>query len=218
MRYGVLGTGVVGSTLAGKLVALGHEVMMGARSAGNEKAVEWARSAGERASQGSFADAAGFGEVVLNATSGLHSLAALRAAGADSLRGKLLIDVANPIAVGTGFPPQLSVCNDDSLAEQIQREFPDARVVKTLNTVNCDVMVNPGMVPGEHTVFVCGNDAAAKAQVVEMLGEFGWPGGRVCDLGGVDGARGTEMYLALWLRLMRATGSAHLNVEVHREG
>lgn len=218
MRYGVLGTGVVGATLAGKLVELGNEVRMGARRAGGEKATAWVQAAGAGASEGTFADAAAFGEVVVNATSGMHSLDALRSAGADTLRGKVLVDVANPIAENSGFPPRLGICNDDSLAEQIQRAFPGARVVKTLNTVNCAVMVDPGLVPGDHSVFVCGEDAAAKAQVVEMLGTFGWPAARVIDLGGVESARGTEMYLALWLRMMRACGTANINMELHRGG
>src|SRR6266508_4040551 len=160
MRFGLLGTGMAGQTIGGKLVELGHEVKMGSREAGNEKAVAWAAGAGESASEGSFADAAEFGEVVVNATSGTASLEALEAAGAGNLAGKVLIDIANPLDFSRGRPPTLAVCNDDSLGEQIQRAFPDARVVKALNTMNADVMVEPGLVPGGHTVFVCGNDPA----------------------------------------------------------
>jgi 8-hydroxy-5-deazaflavin:NADPH oxidoreductase len=216
VRIGVLGTGTVGQTLGTKLVELGHEVRMGSRDAANEKAHGWAASAGERASAGDFADAAGFGELVFNCTAGAVSLQALEQAGDDALRGKALVDVSNPLDFSRGMPPTLTVCNDDSLAEQIQRRFPDTRVVKTLNTVNAGVMVDPASIPGEHDVFVCGDDEAAKAQVVELLESFGWPRERIVDLGGIDGARAAEMYLPLWLRLFRTFGTRQVNVRVVR--
>jgi predicted dinucleotide-binding enzyme len=202
MRYGVLGTGTVGRTLAGKLEELGHEVKVGSREAGDDKVT--------------FEDAASFGELVINATAGAASLEALGQAGADNLKGKVLIDVSNPLDFSKGMPPTLSVCNDDSVAERIQREFPGARVVKTLNTVNASVMVTPDDVPGDHTMFVSGDDEGAKAEVVELLGAFGWPADRVMDLGGIEAARGQEMYLPLWLRLFGAAGSPTLNVEVRK--
>jgi predicted dinucleotide-binding enzyme len=211
----VLGTGAVGQALGSKLVELGHEVRMGARDATNEKARSWAASAGERASSGTFADAAGFGELVVNCTAGSASLEALEQAGDDALRGKVLIDVANPLDFPGGVLA-LTVCNTDSLAEQIQRRFPQARVVKTLNTVNNRVMVEPSSVPGEHDVFVAGDDDAAKAQAIELLEAFGWPRERIVDLGGIDGARAMEMYLPLWVRLSRTFGTPHLNVRVAR--
>ncbi|MDQ3934376.1 MAG: NAD(P)-binding domain-containing protein [Actinomycetota bacterium] len=214
MKVGVLGTGMVGRALATKLASLGHDVCMGARDAGNEKAAEWARESGGR--HGTFADAAGHGELVVNATAGTASLDALAAAGAERLAGKVLIDVANPLDASRGMPPTLAVCNDDSLGERIQAAFPDARVVKTLNTVNAAVMVEPSMVPGEHTMFVCGEDDGAKAAARELLESFGWPGESILDLGGIESARGMEMYLPLWLRLWRATGTAQLNVRVVR--
>ncbi len=214
MKYGVLGTGVVGRALGGKLVALGHETMMGSRAAGNGNARAWAHAAGSLAGEGSFADAAAFGEIVVNATAGGASLDALNAAGADNLTGKTLIDVANPLDFSRGMPPTLSVCNDDSLAEQIQRAFPAAGVVKSLNTMNCDVMVDPTRVAGSHTVFVCGDDDGAKAQVVDLLSSFGWPAGDIIDLGDITAARGLEMYLPLWLRLWAATGTGHVNIKV----
>nr|MDQ3641885.1 NADP oxidoreductase [Actinomycetota bacterium] len=169
---------------------------------------------GENAAEGSFADAAAFGEVVFNATAGAASLDVLAGAGADNLAGKVLIDVANPLDMSAGMPPVLTVCNTDSLAERIQRAFPAVRVVKALNTVNADVMVEPGLVPGSHTAFVSGNDPEAKAHVVELLASFGWGADDIMDLGDITSARGTEMYLALWLRLWAATGTGHLNVNV----
>ena len=216
MRFGVLGTGMVGQAIGGKLVSLGHEVSMGSRQAGNEKAVAWAAEAGDGAGEGTFADAAGFGEVLVNATAGTASLEALEAAGAENLAGKVLIDVSNPLDFSQGMPPVLSVCNDDSVAERIQRAFPDARVVKALNTINADVMVAPGDLGGSTTVFVCGNDEGAKAQVVELLRSFGWGEGNVLDLGDVTAARGTEMYLPLWLRMYGALGTGQFNISVVR--
>jgi predicted dinucleotide-binding enzyme len=218
VRFGVLGTGMVGQTLGGKLVDLGHDVVMGARRAGNEKAAEWARAAGEHAREGSFADAADFGEAIVNATAGTASLDALEMAGADAIERKVLIDVANPLVFGGGGPPTLSVCNDDSLGEQIQRAYPQARVVKALNTVNASVMVSPGDLPGRHDIFVCGNDAGAKRQVTDLLESFGWPPDDIVDLGDITAARGTEMYLPLWLRLMGATGTPQFNIEIVRAG
>jgi len=210
----MLGTGMAGRTLASKLVSLGHDVMMGSRQAGNEAAVAWAKEAGQRADQGNFAAAAGFGELLVNATAGAASLDALVSAEAENLAGKVLIDVANPLDFSAGRPPTLTVCNADSLAEQIQHAFPETRVVKTLNTVNANVMVDPATLPGSHTVFVAGDDEDAKATVKELLGEFGWPPADVMDLGGIEAARGMEMYLPLWLHLYGATGTATLNVKV----
>ena len=216
MRIGVLGSGTVGQTLGSKLVEAGHEVRMGSRKAGNERAATWAAEAGDQASEGDFAGAAGFGEIVLNATAGAASLDALRAAGADLLDGKLLIDVANPLDFSQGMPPTLTVANDDSLGEQIQREFADARVVKTLNTVTAAVMVDPGALPEPHTMFVCGDDEDAKTEAAGLLGDLGWPREDVLDLGDISAARGMEMYLPLWLRLYGASGSPMLNVRVVR--
>jgi hypothetical protein len=188
---------------------------MGARSAGNEKAVAWARASG--GSEGTFADAAAFGEVVFNCTSGEHSLAALRQAGAEHLAGKILVDVANPLDFSKGFPPSLLVCNTDSLAEQIQRAFPQARVVKSLNTMNCRLMVEPARLPGDHEVFVAGNDAEARAQVAEWLRAwFGWKA--PIDLGDLTAARALEMWLPLWLRLMGTLKTPDFNLRLVRTG
>jgi predicted dinucleotide-binding enzyme len=214
MHIGVLGTGTVGQTLAQALVDNGHEVRMGARAAGNESAVAWADRSGPLASEGSFADAAAFGELAFNATAGSASLEALEAAGAEQLAGKVLVDVANPLDFSRGMPPTLTVCNDDSLGERIQRAFPEVRVVKALNTVTAAVMVQPGLVAGQHTIFVCGDDGAAKTQVGVLLEEFGWTAASILDLGDITAARGMEMYLPLWLRLYGATGTALVNVDV----
>jgi predicted dinucleotide-binding enzyme len=217
MRIGVLGTGIVGRTLGSKLMELGHDVNMGSRHAGNERALEWVASAGERAGEGSFADAAAFGELVVNATSGEVSLEALNAAGEDNLAGKVLADVCNPIDRQSGFPPALTVINTDSMGEQIQRAFPRARVVKTLNTVTAAIMVNPALLAGDHLVFVSGNDAAAKAQVTEILQGFGWPSQDIVDLGDISTARGPEAYLLLWLRLFTKAGTALFNIGLVQE-
>jgi len=204
---------MVGSAIAGKLVSRGHEVRMGSRTAANEKAAAWVSSAGKGASQGTFADAAAFGEIVFNCTSGAGSLDALKSAGAQNLLGKVLVDVANPLDFSKGMPPTLFVSNEDSLAERIQAALPDTNVVKALNTINANVMVNPGRVPGETDVFVCGNDAGAKAQVIRILKQdFGWT--TVIDLGDLTAARGTESYLHLWLRLMGSLKTADFNVKV----
>jgi len=217
MRIGVLGTGIVGRTLGAKLVELGHDVKMGSRQAGNEHACEWVAAAGERASEGSFSDAAAFGELVLNATSGAASVSALTSAGDAHLDGKVLIDVSNPIDAQSGFPPALTVCNTDSVAEQIQRAFPRARVVKTLNTVTAAVMVNPALLGGDHVIFVSGDDAAAKRQTTEILESFGWPDRDIVDLGDISTARGAEAYLLFWIRLYGAVGSPFFNIAVVRQ-
>jgi predicted dinucleotide-binding enzyme len=213
MRIGVLGTGVVGQTIGGKLVELGHDVKLGSRSSGNAKAEDWTKKAGDRASHGTFADAAAFGEIVFNCTAGGASLDALRLAGDANLAGKVLIDVANALDFSRGMPPTLSICNTESLGELIQAALPKTRVVKSLNTINCGVMVNPSLVPGEHDVFVCGNDSDAKAQVTTILRDwFGWRS--VVDLGDITAARGVEMYLPLWLKLWGAFKTPNLNVRV----
>lgn len=215
MKFGVLGSGMVGSTIATKLASLGHEVKMGSRDAANPKAKAWVASAGRGASQGTFADAAAFGEIVFNCTNGMGSIDALKSAGAAALRGKILVDVANPLDFSKGMPPTLFVSNNDSLGETIQRTFPEAKVVKALNTVNAAIMVAPGKLPGDHDLFVCGNDAAAKARIIRLLQkEFGWKS--VNDVGDISAARATESYLHLWLRLYGALQTADFNVHVVR--
>jgi 8-hydroxy-5-deazaflavin:NADPH oxidoreductase len=140
----------------------------------------------------------------------------LTAAGADNLAGKVLVDIANPLDLSKGMPPTLAVCNDDSLGERIQAAFPEAWVVKTLNTMNCQVMVDPARVPGEHAVFLSGDDDSAKREVTDLLGDFGWPEERIIDLGGISTARGTEMYLPLWLSLYGQLQTGDFNIGVMR--
>ena len=201
MKIAVLGTGVVGESIGTKLLQLGHVVKMGSRTAGNLKATAWAGKQDTPAAlHGTFADAAAFGELVFNCTNGGASLQALELAGRENLAGKVLIDVANAFDFSTGALT-LMVCNTDSLAEQIQRAFPEAKVVKTLNAVNNQVMVNPGMVPGDHDIFISGDDPDAKAQVTTILQDwFGWRS--VVDLGGLQTARAAEMVFPFWMTLM----------------
>jgi 8-hydroxy-5-deazaflavin:NADPH oxidoreductase len=227
MRIGVLGTATVGQTIAEKLASLDHDVMVGTRDpeetlsrTTSDKAWvlpfgEWHRSH-EDVLIGTFAEAAAYGELVVNGTSGSVSLDALDAAGAENLDGKILIDIANPLDYSQGMPPSLSVVNTDSLGEQIQRALPGARVVKTLNTVTARVMVEPGEVGGgDHTMFVCGNDSSAKEEVTTVLKDwFGWRD--VLDLGDITNARAMEMYLPLWVRLLSTLSIPMFNVKVVR--
>lgn len=191
---------------------------MGSREAGNEKAAEWVGGAGELASEGAFADAAEFGELLFNATAGGASLEALRAAGAENLAGKVLVDVANALDFRDGGGPVVGVATDDSLGERIQEAFPDAKVVKALNTMNASIMVAPDALQESTNVFVCGNDAGAKARVMELLETFGWLSGDIVDLGDISAARGAELYVALWLRLMGAVGAPEFNIRVVHGG
>jgi predicted dinucleotide-binding enzyme len=202
---------MVGQAIGTKLVELGHEVKNGTRDP--QKLAAWRAAAGDRASVGSFAESAAFGEIVFNCTSGTGSLSALTMAGEHNLNGKILIDVANPLDFSGGMPPALTVCNTDSLGEQIQRAFPAVRVVKTLNTVTAQVMVRPSLLPGEHDIFVSGNDAEAKARVTDILKTwFGWQS--VIDLGDITTARGAEMLLPIWLRLYSVVQTPVFNFKI----
>jgi predicted dinucleotide-binding enzyme len=216
MKIGIFGTGMVGATIGSKLVSLGHEVKMGSRTANNEKAVAWTQAAGAKASQGTFADAAAFGELIFNCTQGVGAMDALKAAGADNLKGKILIDISNPLDFSKGMPPTLFAGNTESLGERLQSAFPDTKVVKTLNTVTAEVMVNPGKVAGgDHHMFISGNDAGAKSTVGEFLKtQFGWK--NLVDLGDITTARGTESYLILWLRLWGSLKTGDFNIKIVR--
>jgi 8-hydroxy-5-deazaflavin:NADPH oxidoreductase len=230
MKIAILGTGTVGQTVAGRLAGLSYEVMMGTRDAaetssrtakdsyGGPSFTEWYAD-NKQVKLASFAEAAAFGEIIINATSGANSINALRLAGADNLNGKVLIDIANPLDFTKGMPPILipELCNTNSLGEEIQRSFPNTKVVKTLNTMWCGLMVNPAMIGGgDHVVFICGNNADAKAKATEFLHRFGWQAQNIIDLGDISAARGTEMMLPVWLKIMGTLGSGAFNYKLVR--
>lgn len=225
MKIAVLGTGMVGRAIAGRLDELGHTVTVGTRNPGQTLAridadamgtpplAVWA-SAHPSVGLGGFADAAAGAELVVNASSGAATLDVLALAGAANLAGKVLVDISNPLDFSHGMPPTLLVKDTDSLGEQVQRTFPEARVVKTLNTLNADLMVHPGTLPEPTTVFVSGDDPDAKVVVTGLLRSFGHTD--VIDLGGIETARGPEMWLPLWLRLMGPLGTATFNLRIVR--
>ncbi|MBL7948746.1 MAG: NADPH-dependent F420 reductase [Candidatus Pollutiaquabacter aromativorans] len=218
MRISILGTGNVGDTIGSKLVELGHDVMMGSRSANNEKALAFVAKQSGKASAGTFADAAAFGEIIFNCTKGEASLDALKLAGA-ALDGKILIDVANPLDFSRGMPPGLvpALSNFNSLGEEIQRTFPNVKVVKTLNTMWCGLMINPRMIgDGNHINYLCGNEAEAKEKVRALLKTFGWKDEQLLDLGDITNARGTEAVLPIWLRVWGATKTGAFNFGIVR--
>jgi len=226
MNIGILGSGIVAKTIAGKLDALGHAVKLGTRDvratlgrnepdmAGGPPLRTWLESH-PRVTLATQAEAAAHGELVINALSGQGALPGLRSV-ASQLAGKILIDVSNPLDFSKGMPPSLTVANTDSLGEQVQRELPDTRVVKTLNTVNAFLMVDPKQLAGgDHTMLVCGNDADAKAQVTRLLKDgFGWKD--IVDVGDITNARGTEMYVVLWARLFGALQTPMFNIKLVR--
>lgn len=210
MKMGVLGSGMVGQAISARLEELGRDVMIGTRDP--DKLSEW-HTSHKDVKIGSFAETAGHGEIIFNATNGAASLDVLNMAGESNLNGKVLVDISEPLDFSKGMPPSLFVSNTDSLGEQIQRTFPQVKVVKTLNTVTANVMAYPQHVAnGDHHVFLSGNDAQAKEQVVHILKSFGWI--HILDLGDLSTARGTEMYIAFWLRLWGALGTGMFNVKV----
>ncbi|MGY3318540.1 NADPH-dependent F420 reductase [Arthrobacter sp. TE12232] len=226
MKIAVLGTGMVGRTIAGALAGLGHDVVIGTRDPqatlartepdmmGTPPFAQW-HAANSGVGVAAFADAAAGAELVVNATNGGGSLAALTAAGSGNLAGKVIMDIANPLDFSQGMPPSLNPVNTDSLGEQIQRTFPEAKVVKTLNTMTASVMVDPARVAGgEHSVFVSGNDADAKAAVTGILKSLGHRD--VIDLGDITSARGAEMILPIWLRIWGALGTGEFNFKIAR--
>ncbi|MDQ1681895.1 MAG: 8-hydroxy-5-deazaflavin:NADPH oxidoreductase [Frankiaceae bacterium] len=214
MRIAVLGTGPVGHAIASRLVEVGHDVWMGSRDAAGEKVVAWAAGHGERAHAATFAGAAAAAELLVNATGGAVSLDVLASIDEADLTGKVLLDVSNPLDFSQGFPPGLSPAVTDSAAEQLQRAHPALRVVKSLNTMNCDVMVDPTLVRGPHTVFVAGDDDDAKAAVTDLLSSFGWPRPDILDLGGLSTSRGLEAYVLFWINVRMALGTNVFNIAV----
>jgi predicted dinucleotide-binding enzyme len=225
MNVTVLGTGIVGQVISAKLSSLGHVVTMGTRDVektlarntkdgmGNPPFGEWYEKNKSNIKLTKYEDAATSSEIIFNCTSGGASVDAIKALG-NNIKGKILIDVANPLDFSNGFPPSLSVVNTDSLGEVIQRTFPDLKVVKTLNTMTCFVMVNPAVVAGDHNVFVSGNDEDAKAKAKEILKSFGWKDNDIIDLGDLTTARGTEQLLPIWVRLMKSFGTQMFNFKI----
>lgn len=213
MNIGVLGSGMVGQAIAQKLAQAGHVVMVGTRNP--QKLAEFVAQ-NPAVKTGSFHETAAFGEMVFNATKGDASLEVLKAAGAEALKGKTLIDIANPLDFSHGMPPTLFVGNTDSLAEQLQRAFPETHVVKALNTMTAALMVDPAsLAGGDHTLFICGDDAGAKAGAAALFAEaFGWRD--ILDIGDLTGARATEALLPLWVRLYMKFGTGNLQFKVVR--
>ena len=223
MKIGIIGSGAVAQTLGSKLIGLGHDLILGTRDPDklDDKKTsaatlrEWKSQNDGRAKIGTFKEAAAHGELLINATAGEVSLDALKLAAADKVGAKVLIDVANELDHSRGMPPAVLASQERCLAEKLQAAFPNLKVVKALNTISAPVMVDPhALAGGEHTVFVSGNDAQAKATVTALLKSFGWTD--VLDLGDLSSARGPEMYLAMWIRLWGATKTGHLNIKVVR--
>jgi predicted dinucleotide-binding enzyme len=201
--YGVLGTGIVGRTLAARLAELGADVMVGARTAGSESLEPFAAL---DVRTGSFADAVGHADLIINATNGSHSLAALESVGAEALAGKTIADVSNELEPVEGGFPRPMASYDSSLGQRLQAAFPRTYVVKTLNTMNCAVMADPAIVEGDHVVFLSGDDVGAKDRVRELLALLGWRPVQMIDLGGIDSAAAVEMTMLLWMRVTIARG------------
>ncbi|MFL5764287.1 MAG: NADPH-dependent F420 reductase [Bacteroidia bacterium] len=213
-KIAILGTGMVGSTIGSKMIQLGYSVMMGSRTDSNEKARAWVEQNGASASTGTFSDAAQFGEVIFICAKGEITLEMLRTAGPQHFAGKTVIDISNPLDFSKGMPPRLipELCNTNSLGEEVQKLLPKANVVKTLNIVNCLVMVDAAKSGGEPSMFMSGNNAETKEEVKAILQQFGWKD--IIDLGDITTARGTEMMLPIWLRTWMATGAGHLAFKV----
>jgi predicted dinucleotide-binding enzyme len=208
-KIGVLGTGMVGTTIATKLIELGYEVRMGSRSANNEKAVAWAKGKGSVASTGTFDKAADFGEIIFLCLKGDAVLPVVKSLSPAHIKGKTIVDITNPLDFSKGMPPSLvpGLINTNSLGEEVQKALPDAHIVKTLNIVSSDIMVakqKPGVNP---TMFLSGNNPKAKQEVSHFLQQFGWVD--IIDLGDITTARGTEMLLPLWVRTMLILGHAN---------
>lgn len=215
-KAAILGTGMVGNAIGTKLIEMGYEVIMGSRTSSNEKAAAWVKSRGPKASAGTFADAAKAADVAFVCTKGDAVPEMLKLAGPDNFAGKTVVDISNPLDFSRGMPPSLitQYSNTNSLGEEVQKALPKAHVVKTLNIVGCEVMVNPKRTGGDPTMFVAGNDAGAKGEVRELLEKFGWKD--IIDLGDITGARGLEMILPIWLRTWGATQNGSFGFKIVR--
>ncbi len=227
MKIAIFGTGMVGRTIAVKLHQLGHETCIGTRNVadklaedqndnfGNPPFKDW-KKPHDMIGLETFNTAASQADIFFNCTSGMASLMVLGSIEEKYLQGKILIDIANPLDFSNGMPPSLNPVNTDSLGEQIQKQFPEMKVVKTLNTMSAPIMVEPGRIKGEHNVFICGNDKSAKNMTTEILHGFGWDDKQIIDLGDITNARGTEMLLPVWLRLWGTLGTSEFNFHIQQ--
>src|SRR5258706_998908 len=216
MKIGILGTGEVGNLIGSRLIENGHHVMMGGRESKNEKGLDFVKKhSSENALYGTFEAASNFGEIIFNATNGRFALEALNLAHTD-FAGKIIIDIANPLDFTTTPPTLISeFANTNSIGENIQQQYPKAKVVKTLNTFGMTLGVNPKQLKnGNHSVFVSGNDESAKAKTKTLLTEFGWEIDNIIDLGDITGARAMEMYLILAVRMKMLFGESIFNIKV----
>jgi predicted dinucleotide-binding enzyme len=225
MKIGIIGTGVVGQTIAEKLIQFGHQVMIGTRDKqatlaktgkdnfGRPPFSEWHEN-NFKIEFGTYSETASFGEFLVNATNGVGSLNALKMAGENNLANKVLLDISNPLDFSKGMPPTLTICNTDSLAEQIQRTFPKSKVVKSLNTLTAMLMTNPGLLPEPTNIFLNGNDGNAKEEVKKLLVSFGWKEKNIIDMGDITTARGTEQILPIWVRLWGTLQTPMFNFKI----
>ena len=204
MKIGILGSGEVGQALGDGFASRGHDVKLGAREAANEKTAKWAAKHGGKGCAGTFRDAAAFGEVLVVATLWSGTEDALRLAGVENFKGKVVLDVTNPLVFEPNRPPRLALGTTDSGGEQVQRWLPGARVVKVFNTVGNAHMVDPKFPGGPPDMFLCGNDEAARRTVGDVCRAFGW---NVVDLGGLEGSRLLEPMCVLWVTYGALSGT-----------
>lgn len=218
MNIGVLGTGIVGQTIATALNNKGHNVCIGSRMQGNEKAMDWVKQTGKGAMEGNFEEAALFGEIVFICVNGAHAIDAVTSFDPESVTGKIVIDVTNPLDFTHGMPPRIlqQFSNGTSLGEEVQRALPFAHVVKTLNTVNCNVMVDAKKVNGaSHDLFICGNNPDAKNKVQHFLVDnFNWKAKHLIDLGSIEAARTMEAIVPFWVMLSQQLQTHLFNFKI----
>ena len=218
MKIGVLGTGVVGEAIASAIVQKGFNVRMGSRSASNEKAEAWMKKSNDHASVGDFNDAAAFGDILFLCLNGEHAMDAIDAIDEENVRGKIIVDITNPLDFSAGMPPRIiqDYGNSTSLGEEIQKALPHAHVVKTLNTVNYKLMVDARIVNGgDHHMFLCGNDADAKNKVKHFLVDnFHWKADHLLDLGSIQTARCIEAIVPFWVSVWQALGTPLFNFKI----
>jgi 8-hydroxy-5-deazaflavin:NADPH oxidoreductase len=224
MKIGIIGGGGVAQTFGAGLIALGHDVVLGIRNVTADELAkdraqavplaDWQAKTGAKVM--TMAQAAAHGDLIVNATAGQASLAALALAGAANLKGKVLIDIANALDFSQGMPPFIHAAytGATSLAEQIQAAYPETHVVKAFNTVSAAAMVNAAFVPGDHDLLIAGNDAGAKQSVTDIAKAFGWT--HIVDLGDIVGARATESLLPLWVRMWMMGSDPRVNIHLVR--